>query len=56
MYHLLDSFSLVVPSGDAHCRQPEFATLYKDALIIGLRLSLHPLDQDMLIFIGIAPS
>ena len=55
-YPLSDGFSLAVPSRDAHCRQLGFATLYQDALIAGLRLPLHPLARDVLIFHGIDPS
>ena len=48
--------SLAVPSGEAHCRQFGFLTLYEDALMAGLHLPLHPLTRDVLIHLGIAPS
>ena len=54
-YHLPNGFSLAVPSSDAHRRQPGFVTLYEDALITGLRLPLHPLARDVLIYLSIAP-
>ena len=54
-YQLPDGFSLVVPSGDAHRSQLGFVTLYKDVLIVSLRLPLHPLARDLLIILDIAP-
>ena len=54
-YQLPDSFSLVVLFGDAHHRQPGFMTLYEDTLIAGLRLSLHPLVREVLMFLSITP-
>ena len=38
----------------SHIRQPGFVTLYKDAMLAGLYLLLHPLTRDLLIFLGIA--
>ena len=52
-YNLPNGFSLAVPSGDAHRRQPEFMALYEDSLIAGLHLPLHPLARDVLIYLGI---
>ena len=54
-YRLSDSFSLSIPSGEAHSRYVEFVTLYEDALMVGLRLPLHALSRDLLIYLGIAP-
>ena len=48
-------FSLAVPSEEAHIYRPGFVTLYEDAFIAGLRIPLHPLARDLLIFLGIAP-
>ena len=48
--------SLAIPSGEAHRRQSGFLTLYEDMLLAGLRLPLHPLARDVLIYLGIAPS
>ena len=52
-YAFPDGFSLAVPVEDAHIYQPKFVTLYKDALIVGLCLSLYPLARDLLIFLSI---
>ena len=49
-YEFPNGFSLAVPTEDAHVHKPGFMTLYKDALIEGLRLPLH-----LLIFLGITP-
>ena len=54
-YRLLEGFSLSVPSREGHNCQANFVTLYKDALVGGLRLPLYVLAQDLLIYLGIAP-
>ena len=54
-YRLPPGFSLAIPSGDAHSRQPGFMTIYEDTLIASLRLPLCPLSRDLLIFLGIDP-
>ena len=53
-YRLLEGFSLSVPSGEAHSRQARFMTLNEDVLMVGLRLLLHTLARDLLIYLGIA--
>ena len=53
-YELLNVFSLVVPSRDAHLHQSRFVTLYEEDLIVGLYIPLHPLPRDLLIIFGIA--
>ena len=52
-YEFPDGFSLAVPTEDAHVHKHGFVTLYEDALIVSLRLPLHPLSWDLLIFFGI---
>lgn len=54
-YSLPNEFSLAVSPGEAHSFEPEFITIYEDALMAGLRLPLHPLARDFLIYLDIAP-
>ena len=55
-YDLPTTFFMAVPEAMLACfLVPGFVTLYKDVLATGLRLPLHLLAWDLLIFLGIAP-
>ena len=56
-YDLSGMFSMVVPEAFTNtCTyDTRFVTPYEDALAAGLCLSLHPLAQDLLIYLGMAP-
>ena len=56
-YDLPKTFSIAALEAftDACTYEPGFTTLYKDALATSLRLSIHPLARDLLIYLGIAP-
>ena len=54
-YDLPRTFSVAALEAitDACTYEPGFTTLYEDSLAIGLRLPLHPLTRDLLIYLGI---
>ena len=55
-YRLPNNFFLAIPFEEAHHRRSRFVTLYEDALMVGLRLSLHPFARDLLTYLSVTPS
>jgi len=56
-FGITEVYSLAVPRApiDACTHVPGFTTVFEDTFLAGLRLPLHPVARDLLIFLGIAP-
>ena len=56
-FGIADAYSLAIPRApiDACTHVPGFTAVFEDTFLASLRLPLHPVARDLLIFLGIAP-